>query len=89
MFQKRTDDGTHLNGFAHAGTTLFQAADTTDDQFDLNTGSRGLVKSIDDAGITQRVHLCNDTSRFPHRCVVAFTVDQFDKTCAEPGRGQC
>src|SRR5690606_30372700 len=63
MLKKTSDDRFGPDVLRQPGNARPQAADSTDDEVDLNAGLAGPIERIDDARIDQRVHLHPDLGR--------------------------
>ena len=84
VFQKGTDDRADVDCLTHSFDALFETANPAHDQFDLDTGSGGVVEGVYNARVAEGVHLGDDLCRFTTLGVVALPVDERDKFLTQP-----
>src|SRR5262245_31941865 len=83
MLEETTDDAHDPYTITQARDAGAQAADTADDQVDLDAGLRCAIQRVDDLRIHERVHLADD-ARGPSRGGIhRFSIDQLDEPRAQ------
>ena len=85
MLEEAADDGANPDSLREALDAGAQDRKAADNQVDLDARLRGLVKSLDDRGLEQRVHLGHDVSGAPGLGVLLFAADQPEEAL---GHGQ-
>ena len=76
MFEEATNDAHHAHALALAGNPWSEAADASNDQFNLHSGLGGFIEKSNDARIHQGVHLGDDVTAAACLGMVDFTADQ-------------
>ena len=84
MFKKLSNDTAHFNIFADALDPRHKAANTSDDEPDLNARLRCFIQQTNDLGVDQRIDLCGDPRRQACFCVVDLVFDHLNKKAAKP-----
>lgn len=82
VFEESPDDGADLDVLAHAFDPWSEAAETSHDKVNLDTGVGGVVEGFGDLPIFHRVHLGEDMGGFACFGVLYFAVDEFFETMA-------
>ena len=84
MLQEIADDGTDTDILADTGDSHLQAADTSDDQFDLHACRTCLIQSTDNILVAERVHFRNDMGIFALQRIIFLTLDQVRELILQP-----
>ena len=84
VFQEIADDGADTDILADTGDSHLQAADTSDDQFDLHACRTCLIQSTDNILVAERVHLRNDMSILALQRIIFLPLDQMQELILQP-----
>ncbi len=84
MLQEIADDGTDTDILADTGDSHLQAADTSDDQFDLHAGRTCFIQGTDNILVAEGVHLRNDMSILSLQRIIFLTLDQVQELILQP-----
>src|SRR5262245_61387302 len=83
MFQKPTDNASDSDRFAHVLHTRFKAAGAADEQIDWQAVPRRGIKLVDEFGICQCIHLCENPGWTPSDVVQGFAANHSNQVKPE------
>ena len=64
------------DSISDTGNAYLQAADPSDEEINLDTGTGGFIEGGDDFGITDRIHLGADKREFAAFCMLRLAADK-------------
>ena len=80
MFKETADDGANANAVGHAFDAGAQYAEAADDEVDFDAGLGGLIESVNDGWLEERIHLGDDVGGAACPGVFRFAANEAEKT---------
>ena len=84
VLQEITDDGADTDILADTRDTHLQAADASNDQFDLHACRTCLIQSTDNILVAERVHFRNDMGILALQRIIFLPLDQMQELILQP-----
>ena len=88
VFQEPANHTDDFDVVAESRDARSQQAEPSNNQLNLDSGSRGPIEGLDDLRVFQLVHLGPDSGGFPDSCMFCLFVDETKKSRLHGLRGQ-